>query len=150
MKKAYEKLSAVERKFVEAYMGGATKSDAYRASHSDAGKLTSRQVSSKAHQFIKEHPRVTAEIERLEAEALDNAVITRDELTRGIVKLYNAALESSLTNVEGVDYLVSDKSAKVALAASERLSKLLGYDAPEQTNGKVTVVFEGEAKEYAE
>jgi hypothetical protein len=90
------------------------------------------------------------EIERLEAEARDNAVITRDELTRGIVKLYNAALESSLTNVEGVDYLVSDKSAKVALAASERLSKLLGYDAPEQTEGKVTVIFEGEAKEYAE
>ena len=146
------KLTNLESAFVAAVVLGKSYSDAYRMTHDGADGLKPTVVAKKAQQFRKEHPRVDAEIERLKSDNLSNAIISRDELISDIQKLFAAALESSvhIDTQSGLPCLASDKAAGVALRASERLSKLLGYDAEEKVDSTITIKLSPEVEEYAE
>lgn len=152
MKTEYTRPSGVEQKFIDAVIGGQTYSDAYRASHPGHESLSSKQISQKAAQFRREHPRVDEEIKRLHEEAITNARISRDDIIEQITLLFEASIRSATLPLSEDNklYLASDKAANIALKASERLCKLLGYDEPEKVDSIVTVRFSGEVEDYAE
>ena len=152
IKREYTRPSGVEQAFINAVVAGNTRSEAYRISHPESSEgLSPNVISRKAAQFCKEHPRVNEEIERLLNECAKAALITRERLISDTYDLYCASLSSAtlISEETGEAYLVSDKAAKVALTASERLSKLLGYDEPEKRDATITVKFADEVKKYA-
>lgn len=151
IKREYTRPSGVEQAFINAVVAGNTHSEAYRISHPDSVDLSPSVISRKTAQFCKEHPRVKEEIDRLLNESAKTALITRERLISDTFDLYCASLSSAtlISEETGEAYLVSDKAAKVALTASERLSKLLGYDEPEKRDATITVKFADEVKKYA-
>lgn len=146
------KLTNLESAFVAAVVSGKSYSDAYRITHDGADGLKPTVVAKKAQQFRKEHPRVDAEIERLKSDNVSSAIMSREELIADIQGLFVAALASSvrIDKESGLPCLASDKAANVSLRASERLSKLLGYDAEEKVDSTITIKLSPEVEEYAE
>lgn len=136
----------------EHIMCGKTKVDAYKAAYDVPPDITPKQLADRATRVFSGKA-INEEIERLKVLAREAEIITRDELLRDLVEVYKVAKENCYvvtTDGDGKEIKVLvPKAADVFAKLVDRISLIIGANAPEKVQNVVNFEFDEGFDKYA-
>ena len=135
----------------EHIMCGKSKVDAYRADYDVPPDITPKQLADRATRVFSGKA-IGEEIERLKVLAREAEIITRDELLRDLVEVYKVAKENCYvvtTDGDGKEIKVLvPKAADVFAKLVDRISLIIGANAPEKVENNINVHIDKELVKY--
>lgn len=127
--------------FAEAVVGGATETEAYRQAGYNCDGATDAQIASRASSVAK-GKNVSAYMAELRAETANLNLWTREQVLGELQELYRDAKAA----ISGDGY--NHQAAGVALKCIDAVTRMCGFDTPQQVENTVTVQFSSDIAKY--
>lgn len=127
--------------FAEAIVNGATASEAYKQAGYCCNGASDAQIASRAANVAKGKA-VSEYISELKNETANLNLWTREQVLGELQELYRDA--KAAISSDGYNH----QAAGVALKCIDAVSRMCGFDAPQQVENTVTVQFSGDIAKY--
>lgn len=143
-------LTAQQIAFAEAIVDGKTASEAYRLAGYNCDGASDALIASRGAKVLAGKA-VSAYIEELRAEAANLKLWTREQVLSELQGLYGDAKDAITVkdeNGETMPGVYNHQAAGVALKCLDTVSRMCGFDAPQQVQNTVTVQFSEDIAKY--
>lgn len=143
-------LTAQQIAFAEAIVDGKTASEAYRLAGYNCDGASDAQIAQRGGKVL-QGKAVQGYIEQLRAEMANLALWTREQILGELQELYGDAKKAITVRDDSGDALpgaYNHQAAGVALKCLDTVSRMCGFDAPQQVQNTVTVQFSEDIAKY--
>lgn len=143
-------LTAQQIAFAEAIVDGKTASEAYRLAGYNCDGASDALIASRGAKVLAGKA-VSAYIEKLRAETANLKLWTREQVLSELQELYGDAKDAITVKDEygeAVTGAYNHQAAGVALKCLDTVSRMCGFDAPQQVQNTVTVQFSEDIAKY--
>lgn len=139
-------MTAQQIAFAEAVVDGKTAAEAYRIAGYACDGLSDAVVAARGSKVLGGKA-VTEYIAQLRAETANLGLWTREQVLSELQQLYKGA-RAAITPVEDDPAAYNHQAAGVALKCIDTVSRMCGFDAPQQVQNTVTVQFSEDIAKY--
>lgn len=143
-------MSAQQIAFAEAVVDGKTAAEAYRLAGYNCDGLSDAVIAARGSKVLGGKA-VTEYIAQLRAETANLNLWTREQILNELQGLYGDAKRAITVKDENGDTMpgaYNHQAAGVALKCLDTVSRMCGFDAPQQVNNTVTVQFSEDIAKY--
>lgn len=139
-------MTAQQIAFAEAVAEGKTAAEAYRIAGYSCDGLSDAQISQRGNGVLRGKA-VTDYIAQLRSESANLGLWTREQVLSELRQLYSDA-KSAIVPAEDNPAAYNHQAAGVALKCIDTVSRMCGFDAPQQVQNTVTVQFSEDIAKY--
>lgn len=143
-------MTAQQIAFAEAFASGKTAADAYRIAGYNCDGLTSAQLIQRGNSVLRGRA-VSEYLAQLRSETANVGAWTREQVLTELQVLYHDAKSAITAQDDGgnaVPGTYNHQAAGVALKCIDAVSRMCGFDAPQQVENTVTVQFSSDIAKY--
>lgn len=143
-------MTARQIAFAEAVVDGKTAAEAYRLAGYNCDGLSDAAIAARGSKVLGGKA-VTEYIAQLRAETANLNLWTREQILNELQGLYGDAKRAITVKDENGDAMpgaYNHQAAGVALKCLDTVSRMCGFDAPQQVNNTVTVQFSEDIAKY--